>query len=126
MEGGGRVELNSSGVGAFDVTWAARAHEPDGMTSPEELIGAAHSACFSMALSGALAKAGSPPESLETTAEVTFVPGTGITGSHLTVQGVVPGMTPDEFTEAAENAKQNCPVSKALTGTTITIDASLA
>jgi len=126
LEGSGRVELQSSGLGGFDVTWASRAEDPNGRTSPEELIGAAHSSCFSMALSSALAKAGTPPESLETTAEVTFQPGQGITGIHLTVRGQVPGIDADAFQEAAEGAKKGCPVSQALTGTTITLDASLA
>jgi lipoyl-dependent peroxiredoxin len=126
MEGSGRVELESSGLGGFDVTWASRAEDPAGRTSPEELIGAAHSSCFSMALSNALAKAGTPPETLETKAEVTFQPGEGITGIHLTVRGVVPGMSADDFVEAAEGAKTGCPVSQALTGTTITLTATLA
>jgi lipoyl-dependent peroxiredoxin len=125
MEGAGRVELDSSGLGGFDVTWASRAEDPAGRTSPEELIGAAHSACFSMALSNALSKAGNPPQRLETSAEVTFQPGEGITGIHLTVRGDVPGLTPDAFTDAAEGAKRDCPVSKALTGTTITLSATL-
>ena len=126
MEGGGRVELESSGLGGFDVTWASRAETPEGRTSPEELIAAAHSSCFSMALSNALAKAGTPPDTLETKADVTFQPGEGITGIHLTVRGEVPGMTQDQFAEAAEGAKTGCPVSKALAGTTITLTASLA
>jgi osmotically inducible protein OsmC len=125
MEGAGQVTLESSGLGSYDVTWASRAEEPDGRTSPEELIAAAHSACFSMALSHALAQAGTPPERLETSAEVGFQPGQGITGVKLTVRGSVPGLTEEAFAEAAENAKANCPVSKALTGTTITLDASL-
>ena len=126
LEGSGRVELQSSGLGGFDVTWASRAEEPAGRTSPEELIGAAHSSCFSMALSSALAKAGTPPETLETTAEVTFQPGQGITGILLTVRGQVPGISAEDFQKAAEGAKTGCPVSQALTGTTITLDASLA
>ena len=126
MEGAGRVELDSSGLGGFDVTWASRANEPEGRTSPEELIGAAHSSCFSMALSSALSKAGTPPEQLETRAEVTFQPGEGITGVHLTVSGTVPGMTAEDFAVAAEGAKAGCPVSKALAGTTITLTATLA
>jgi len=125
-EGAGRVELDSSGLGGFDVTWASRANEPDGRTSPEELIGAAHSSCFSMALSSALAKAETPPETLETRAEVSFQPGEGITGVHLTVRGTVPGITPDDFAAAAESAKAGCPVSQALAGTTITLTATLA
>jgi lipoyl-dependent peroxiredoxin len=126
LEGSGQVTLESSKLGTLDVSWPARTEEPGGLTSPEELIAAAHSSCFSMALSGALAKAGTPPTALQTTAEVTFQPGTGITGSHITVRGNVPGISSEDFQAAAEDAKQNCPVSKALTGTTITLDASLA
>jgi len=125
-EGAGKVTLESSGIGTYDVTWAARAEEPNGKTSPEELVAAAHSSCFSMALSGALAKAGTPPQALDVKAEVTFQPGEGITGSHLTVVGSVEGISAEDFTKAAEGAKENCPVSKALTGTKITLDASLA
>ena len=126
MEGAGRVELDSSGLGGFDVTWASRAEQPEGRTSPEELIAAAHSSCFSMALSHALAQAGNPPEALDTKADVTFQPGEGITGILITVRGTVPGLSAEAFADAAETAKSNCPVSKALTGTTITLDASLA
>ena len=126
LEGAGRVNLDSSGVGAFDVTWASRSQEPEGRTSPEELIAAAHSACFSMALSHALTQAGTAPESLDTKADVTFQPGTGITGIQLTVRGVVPGISAEDFVRTAEDAKANCPVSKALAGTTITLDAALA
>ncbi|SDS30233.1 OsmC family protein [Jiangella sp. DSM 45060] len=125
FEGAGRVTLDSSGLGTYDVTWASRAETPDGKTSPEELIAAAHSSCFSMAFSNGLAKAGTPPTSLETSADVTFQPGEGITGIKITVRGVVPGMSNDDFVAAAEDAKVNCPVSKALTGTTITLDAAL-
>jgi lipoyl-dependent peroxiredoxin len=125
-DGSGQVTMESSGIGTFDVSWPARSEEPNGKTSPEELIAAAHSSCFSMALSAALGKAGNPPESLETSAAVTFQPGEGITGIHITVRGTVPGLSADAFTEAAEGAKANCPVSKALTGTTITLDAELA
>jgi osmotically inducible protein OsmC len=120
------VTLESSGLGSYDVTWASRAEDPNGRTSPEELIAAAHSSCFSMALSNALAKAGNPPDALDTSAAVTFQPGQGITGIHLTVKGSVPGMSADAFVEAAEDAKSNCPVSKALTGTKITLDVTLA
>ncbi len=126
LEGAGKVTLQSSGLGTYDVSWPARAEEPNGKTSPEELIAAAHSSCFSMALSGALAKAGTPPQALDTKADVTFQPGEGITGVHLTVVGTVEGMSAEDFAAAAEGAKQNCPVSQALTGTTITLDASLA
>ncbi|HEX9530709.1 MAG TPA: OsmC family peroxiredoxin [Acidimicrobiales bacterium] len=126
IEGSGKVSLDSSGLGTYDVTWASRAEEPAGRTSPEELIAAAHSACFSMALSHALAQAGHAPDALETSAEVTFQPGEGITGIRLKVRGTVPGLGADEFAKAADAAKATCPVSKALTGTTITLDAALA
>ena len=125
-EGGGQVDLESSGVGTFDVSWPSRSEEANGKTSPEELIAAAHSSCFSMALSGALSKAGTPPTSLDTQADVELTVGTGITGIHLTVVGTVEGITEEKFVEAAEGAKANCPVSKALSGTTITLSASLA
>ncbi len=126
MEGKGTVNLESSGVGTFDVTWPSRAEEPNGRTSPEELIAAAHSACFSMALSSGLSKAGSVPTALDTSAEVSFQAGKGITGIALTVRGQVPGMSEDDFKAAADDAKANCPVSQALAGTTITLDAALA
>lgn len=125
MEGAGTVELTSTHLAKFDVTWAARTEAPADKTSPEELIAAAHSSCFSMALSHALAQAGTPPTSLDTTAEVTFQPGQGITSSALATRGVVPGMTAEQFAEAAEGAKANCPVSKALAGTTISLTAEL-
>lgn len=125
MEGAGQVSLDSSNLATFDVTWASRAEEPAGRTSPEELIAAAHSACFSMALSHALAQGGNPPERLETSADVTFQPGEGITGIHITVDGTVPGLSAQEFKDAADGAKSNCPVSKALGGTTISLDATL-
>lgn len=126
FDGAGKVTLNSSGLGTYDVNWPARAEEPGGKTSPEELIAAAHSSCYSMALANGLAKAGTPPSSLETSADVTFQPGEGITGIKITVRGVVPGISADDFVAAAEEAKTNCPVSKALTGTTISLDAGLA
>jgi osmotically inducible protein OsmC len=126
FEGSGQVTLETSGIGTYDVTWASRAEEANGKTSPEELIAAAHSSCFSMALSNGLNSAGSPPQNLETKADVTFKPGTGITGIHLTVVGTVEGMSEEDFVTAAEDAKKNCPVSQALTGTEITLTASLA
>jgi lipoyl-dependent peroxiredoxin len=125
LQGKGVVSFDSSGIGDYPVSWPARAEEPNGKTSPEELIAAAHSSCFSMALSNGLAKAGTPPTRLRTQAEVTFQPGTGITGIHLTVRGEVPGVDESDFSKAAEDAKANCPVSQALTGTTITLSATL-
>ncbi|MBL1291535.1 osmotically inducible protein OsmC [Streptomyces sp. LamerLS-316] len=126
LEGNGVVTLDSSGIGAYPVSWPSRAEKANGKTSPEELIAAAHSSCFSMALSNGLATAGTPPTRLNTQAEVTFQPGTGITGIHLTVEGSVPGLDEAGFVKAAEDAKANCPVSQALSGTTITLTASLA
>jgi osmotically inducible protein OsmC len=128
LEGSGTIDRVGSGAfGPLDVTWASRTEESNGRTSPEELIAAAHASCFSMALSGALAKAGTPPERLDTSATVTFVPGKGITKSALTVRGSVPGMDDEAFRAAAETAKENCPVSKALAAVPeITLDASFA
>ena len=114
MEGSGEVTLESSGAGTFPVTWAARSAEPNGVTSPEELIAAAHSTCFSMALSHGLAQAGTPPTHIETSAEVDFKPGTGITAIRLFVRGEVPGLDADGFAATAAGAKENCPVSQAL------------
>lgn len=126
MEGAGKVTLASSGLGTYDVSWPARSEEPNGKTSPEELIAAAHSACFSMALSNALAKQGNPPQKLDVEAAVDFQPGQGITGIKLIVNGSVEGMDEKAFIEAAQDASENCPVSKALAGTEITLEASLA
>jgi len=126
VQGKGTVTFASSGIGDFPVSWPARSEEPNGLTSPEELIAAAHSACFSMALSHGLSQAGTPPRRLDTQADVTFQPGTGITGIHLTVIGDVPGLDADGFAAAAAEAKAGCPVSQALSGTTITLAASLA
>jgi lipoyl-dependent peroxiredoxin len=126
FEGAGKVTLESSGLGSYDVSWPARAEEPNGKTSPEELIAAAHSSCFSMAFSKALADNDTPATALDTSAEVEFTPGPGITGIKLTVRGTVDGIDDSKFAELAEAAKEGCPVSKALTGTTITVDASLA
>ncbi|MFA1539244.1 OsmC family protein [Actinomadura monticuli] len=126
LEGQGTVSLDSSKLGTYDVTWASRSEEPGGRTSPEELIAAAHSTCYSMALSHALAGAGTPPEKVDTKAEVTFQPGEGITGVHLTVRASVPGLSAGDFEKFAQDAKAGCPVSKALAGTTITLDAALA
>jgi len=119
-------EVGSGSIGPLDVSWPARTGDEKGMTSPEELIAAAHAACFSMALSHVLNQAGTPPDRLDVKADVTFVPGTGITSSELDVSGVVPGITPQAFAEAAEDAKDNCPVSGALKGNVeLTVEARL-
>lgn len=125
FDGAGRVSLESSGLGTYDVSWPARAEAANGKTSPEELIAAAHSACYSMALSNGLDKEGTPPTSLDVQADVSFQPGEGITGVHLTVRASIPGISAGDFAGAAEAAKTACPVSQALTGTTITLDAAL-
>jgi osmotically inducible protein OsmC len=97
LEGNGVVTFDSSGIGEQQVSWPSRAEQANGKTSPEELIAAAHSSCFSMALSHGLAGAGTPPTKLTTSADVTFQPGEGITGIHLTVEGTVPGLDNDAF-----------------------------
>ena len=128
LNGSGTIERVPSGAfGPLDLSWASRAEEPNGKTSPEELIAAAWSACFAMALSNGLAKAGNPPEKLETSATLTFQPGQGIIRGALTVRGTVAGLDADGFQAAADDAKANCPVSQALTGIPdITLDAELA
>jgi len=128
LEGSGTIDSTTSGAfGGLGVTWKARSEdETGGLTSPEELIAAAHAACFSMALSAGLARAGTPAEELSTTATVTFQPGEGITRIALTVEGTVPGIDGVAFEEAALAAKENFPVSKALAGVPeISLDASL-
>jgi lipoyl-dependent peroxiredoxin len=117
MGGSGVIERVGSGAfGPLDVTWASRTEDPAGRTSPEELIAAAHASCFSMALAHGLAQAGNPPDELSTSATVTFVPGTGITRSALEVEGKVAGIDENAFVQAAEQAKEGCPVSQALKG----------
>jgi osmotically inducible protein OsmC len=128
MDGSGTIRSTTSGaLGELPVSWAARSEDQTGgKTSPEELIAAAHASCFSMALSAGLARAGSPPDELKTSATVTFQPGEGITKIALTVEGSVPGLDEDAFREAAETAKVNCPVSQALASVPeITLDARL-
>jgi osmotically inducible protein OsmC len=126
FEGSGEVALESSNQGPFAVNWKARSEGSTSVTTPEELIAAAHSSCFNMAFSAALAENGTPPQKLETTASVTFIPGTGITGSHLNVNGEVAGVTQEDFARLAQEAKAGCPVSAALAGIEITIEATLA
>jgi lipoyl-dependent peroxiredoxin len=129
MDGTGQVELSSSGVGTYEVSFPRRtADDAQGVTSPEELIAAAHSACYAMQLSAAIADAGGTPRSLDVTADVTLGPdteGLRISGIRLTVRGEVENLDADGFAKAAQVAKDTCPVSKALTGTTITLDAAL-
>lgn len=121
LEGKGAVSLDSSNIGKFPVSWPARSAEPNGVTSPEELIAAAHSTCFAMAFSSALAKAGTPAVELRTSAEVDFQPGVGITEIRLHVSGDVPGLDAEGFAVAAKGAKEGCPVSKALSAVPITL-----
>ena len=129
LDGSGTIDSTTSGAfGGLGVTWKARSEdETGGLTSPEELIAAAHAACFSMALSSDLSKGGHPPDELRTSATVTFQPGEGITRVALTVDGRVPGLDEDGFRAAAQTAKETCPVSKALAGVPeITLEARLA
>jgi lipoyl-dependent peroxiredoxin len=130
MKGSGVVTASSSH--AFDklpVSWASRTESADGRTSPEELVAAAHASCFSMALSHGLANEGTPPERLEVSAQVTFDrtdAGFRVTSSALTVRGRVPGLDAEGFRKAAEDAKDNCPISKALEGNVqLSVESSL-
>lgn len=126
FEGSGTASLESGAAGPMQVTWKARTEDHGGLTSPEELIAAAHSSCYSMAFSSALAKNETPPTSLDVTATATFVPGEGITTMELTVVGDVDGISEEKFQELADAAKDGCPVSQALAGNVeITLDASL-
>ena len=129
-DGSGQVELTSSGVGTFDVSFPKRAAEnADGTTSPEELIAAAHTSCYAMQLSALIAEAGGTPISLQVRADVTLAPdpagGFHLTGILLTVRGEVDGLDAAGFDAAAQSAKETCPISKALTGVPITLDAAL-
>lgn len=125
--GNGTVSLDSSDAAEVKVNWKARSEGGAEVSTPEELLGAAHSSCFAMALSNALAQNGTPPESLQVTAAVTFsVQDGGITGSHLLVSAKVPDISEDDFARIAGEAKDGCPVSKALAGIPITLEASLA
>lgn len=128
--GSGTFTVGSGSIGPQEVSWKARTEEPGGKTSPEELLAAAHASCFSMALSGGLARAGTPPTRLETEAVVTFDKldgGWGVTKSVLTVRGDVPGADEQAFRQAAEDAKENCPISQALKGNVeLSVDAALA
>lgn len=128
-EGSGQVELTSSGAATFDVSFPKRAaDDAAGTTSPEELIAAAHASCYSMQLSALIAEAGGTPQALDVKADVSLGPddpGFKLTGIKLTVRGEVDGLDADGFAKAAQAAKESCPVSKALTGVEITLDAAL-
>lgn len=128
--GSGTFSVGTGSLGPQQVSWAARTEEPGGKTSPEELLAAAHASCFSMALSGALARAGTPPSRLETEAVVTFDKVDGgwkVTRSALTVRGDVPDADEQAFRAAADDAKENCPISQALKGNVeLSVDAALA
>jgi osmotically inducible protein OsmC len=117
-EGSGELEFASSGIGKYPVTWASRVEQPDGRTSPEELLAASHAACYAMAFSFALGGAGNPPERLDVTATVSLDPkeggGVEVTSSALEVRGVVPGLDQAAFQAAAEQAEKACPISNAL------------
>ena len=126
--GSGRVDLGSGAFDAFPVTWASRTERSDGKTSPEELIAAAHSSCFSMALAHGLTEAGHKPEHLSVSSKVTLDQRDGaptVTTSELTVTGRVPGIDQSAFAQAADDAGKNCPISRALAGVEISVDATL-
>ncbi|PFG44909.1 osmotically inducible protein OsmC [Georgenia soli] len=124
--GSGATTLDSSGVGRFNVDWKARTTSHDGWrTSPEELLAAAHSACFAMQLSRELTENGTRPTRLDATAEVSFVAGTGITGIHLHITARVPGVSAEGFRRIAESAAMNCPLSRALTAVEVTLSTTL-
>jgi osmotically inducible protein OsmC len=130
QSGSGNVELVSSKIGTYEVSWPKRtADEANGTTSPEELVAAAHSSCFAMAFSNQLAQAGGSNAQLTVRADVTIGPdpagGFRIRTSKLTVRGSVDGLDDAAFVKAAEEAKVGCPVSKALTGLDISVDAAL-
>jgi osmotically inducible protein OsmC len=126
--GNGTVTGASGALGELPVTWASRTERSDGKTSPEELVAAAHAACFSMALAHTLTQGGNPPEHLEVSAKVTLDERDGgptVTTSELTVTGTVPGIDQGAFAQAANDAGQNCPISRALAGLDISVKATL-
>ena len=129
-QGVGKVELTSSKIGTYEVSFPKRvADDAGGTTSPEELIAAAHSACYAMALSGEIGRAGGTPQALDVQADVTLGPdpagGFKLTGIKLTVRGEVDGLNAEQFVQAAQAAKEGCPISKALASVDITLDAAL-
>jgi osmotically inducible protein OsmC len=130
QSGAGQVTLDSSNAGQFNVSFPTRTGNPDGQTSPEELIAAAHSSCLAMNLSGTLEGAGFTPTTIDVSAEVTLGPdpagGFHISGIAITLSAVVDGIDEAKFAELAATAERTCPVTKALGGTKITLDASLA
>jgi osmotically inducible protein OsmC len=126
-DGTGTVDLVSSGIASYEVSFPKRAaDDAGGFTSPEELIAAAHSSCFAMQFSGLLGAAGGSNQSIQVRADVTLRPdpagGFRISGITLTVRGAADGITPEQFAQIAGDAKKGCPVSKALAGTDITLD----
>jgi osmotically inducible protein OsmC len=124
--GSGVTTVESGVFGPVDVTWGSRTARSAGKTSPEELLAAAHASCYCMALSHELGEAGTPPERLEATATVAFVPGEGVKSSHLVVSGRVPGIDQEAFEAAANGAGEGCPISGALKGNIeITVQATL-
>ncbi len=124
--GRGRTTLDSSKSAELPMSWAARSNGLAGKSNPEELLGASHSACYSMQFAHLLAENGTPAGDIQVTAAVTFDPATGITGSHLLVSARVDGISEHDFERIADEAKKTCPVSRALSGIDITIEASLA
>lgn len=125
-KGRGTTKASSGAIPEVEVTWQARTERTPGTTSPEELLASAHSSCYCMALSGQLGGDGNPPEGLEATATVTFVPGEGVKSSRIQVTGRVPGLDQDGFSQAANSAEEACPISQALRGNVeVTVEAAL-
>jgi osmotically inducible protein OsmC len=126
-DGSGTTHPESGAFQDVEVTWASRTERSAGKTSPEELLAAAHASCYCMALSHELSEAGNPPDQLNATATISFVPGEGVKTAHIVVRGTVPGIDASQFEEAAQSAGQNCPISGAIKGNVdITVDATLA
>jgi osmotically inducible protein OsmC len=130
LTGNGTTTMQSSGIGTFPVTWPSRVESPDGRTSPEELLAAAHASCYAMAFSATLGREASPPESLDVSVVISLNPKEGggfqVTDSAITVSGTVPGIDQATFQALAEKAEQGCPISNALRGNlNITVTATL-
>ncbi len=131
LEGSGTLRLATSGAGGdLPISIPTRAGDPNGQTSPEELVAGSHAGCYATALSGVLTEAGNPPDNLDISAVVTLRPQKGggfkVTNSDLTVRGKVPGIDASAFEDAAKQAEGNCPISNLMRGNTdISLDASL-
>ena len=125
LDGSGTVQLESSGISTYAVSWGARIGANQATTTPEELIAAAQATCYNMALAQELSLGGTPPANIQTAVEVGFTPESGITGILLDVRATVPGLTVEQFGEISARAKENCPVARALSAIPVTLRAEL-